>query len=67
MQPKLWAKEGPGVKLAIWLPTTKRQESTFSRHLIQVYDMALKRSQRKLQLWLKPCCDWTLQLGVMAV
>jgi hypothetical protein len=24
LQPKLWAKEGPGVKLAIWLPTTKK-------------------------------------------
>jgi hypothetical protein len=24
---KLWAKERPGVKLAIWLPTTKIQES----------------------------------------
>jgi hypothetical protein len=28
LQPKLWAKEGLGVKLVIWLPTTKRQEST---------------------------------------
>jgi hypothetical protein len=27
LQPKLWAKEGPGVKLAVWLPTTKSQES----------------------------------------
>jgi hypothetical protein len=25
---KLWPKEGSGVKLAIWLPTTKSQEST---------------------------------------
>jgi len=25
---KLWPKERPGVKLAIWLPTTKNQEST---------------------------------------
>jgi len=23
LQPKLWAKEGPGVKLAVWLPTLK--------------------------------------------
>jgi hypothetical protein len=30
LQPKLWAKEGPGVKLAIWLPTTKSRESTRS-------------------------------------
>ncbi len=30
LQPKLWAKEGPGVKLAVWLPTTKSPESTSS-------------------------------------
>jgi len=32
--PKLWAKEGSGVKLAVWLLTTKSQESTSSRSLI---------------------------------
>jgi hypothetical protein len=67
MQPKLWAKEGPGVKLAIWLPTTKSRESTSSRRPIWACDMALKRSQRGLQLWFRPRCDPTLQLGVMAV
>jgi hypothetical protein len=33
LQPKLWAKEGPGVKLPVWLPTTKSRESTSSRPL----------------------------------
>ncbi len=28
---KLWSKEGQGVKLGVWLPTTKSQESTQSR------------------------------------
>jgi hypothetical protein len=28
LQPKLGVKEGPGVKLAVWLPTTKSREST---------------------------------------
>jgi hypothetical protein len=27
LQHKLWSKEGPGVKLTVWLPTTKSQES----------------------------------------
>jgi hypothetical protein len=27
---KLWPKEGSGVKLAVWFPTTKSQESTWS-------------------------------------
>jgi hypothetical protein len=67
LQPKLWAKEGPGVKLAIWLPTTKSRESTSSRHPIRVCDMALKRSRRGLQLWFRPHRDQTLQSGVMAV
>jgi hypothetical protein len=33
LQPKLLAKEGPGVKLAVWLPITKSRESTSSRPL----------------------------------
>jgi hypothetical protein len=66
LQPKLWAKEGSGVKLAIWLPTTKSRESTSSRHLIWKRDMALERSQRGLQLWFRPCRDRTLQSGVMS-
>jgi hypothetical protein len=65
MQPKLCAKEGPGVKLAVWLPTTKSRESTSSPHPIWECDMALKRSRRGLQLWFRLCCDRTLQLGVM--
>jgi hypothetical protein len=32
---KLWPKEGSGVKLAIWFPTTKSQEST-RFHYVQV-------------------------------
>jgi hypothetical protein len=72
LQPKLWAKEGPGVKLpgvklAIWLPTTKSRESTSSRCLIRKCDMALKRSWQGLQLWFRPRRDPTPQSGVMAV
>jgi hypothetical protein len=67
LQPKLGAKEGPRVKLAVWLPTTKRRESTSSWCPIWECDMALKRSRWGLQLWLRPCCDPTPQSGVMAV
>jgi hypothetical protein len=67
LQPKLCAKEGPGVKVAVWLPTTKSRESTCSRCPIRECDMALKRSQQGLQLWFRPRCDPTLQSGVMAV
>jgi hypothetical protein len=54
LQPKLWAKEGPGVKLAVWLPTTKSQESTQSRRLQVESNMALESSRRGLQDWLRP-------------
>jgi hypothetical protein len=66
LQPKLWAKEGPGVKLAVWLPTTKSQESTSSRPPKWKCDTSLERSRRGLQVWLRPRRDQTWQLGVMS-
>jgi hypothetical protein len=66
LQPKLWAKEGPGVKLAVWLPTTKSRESTSSQHPIWDYDTSLERARRGLQLWFRPRLDPTLQSGVMS-
>jgi hypothetical protein len=60
LQPKLWAKEGPRIKLAIWLPTTKSRESMPSRGPIQVCNMELERSRRGLQLWFRPHRDPTL-------
>jgi hypothetical protein len=67
MQPKLWAKEGPGVKLAVRLPTTRSRESTSSRCPIRECDMVLERSQRGLQLWFRPRRNSTPQSGVIAV
>jgi len=60
LQPKLWAKERLGV------PTTKSRELTSSRHPILECDMALKSSQRELQLWFRPRLDRTLQSGDMS-
>ncbi len=54
LQPKLWAKEGPGVKLAVRLPITKSWESTRPQHLQQECGMALESSRGDLQLWLRP-------------
>jgi hypothetical protein len=64
---KLWPKEGLGVKLAIWLSTTKSQESTSSRCPIWECNTTLESSWRELQLWLRPCCDQTLQSGYMGI
>jgi hypothetical protein len=66
LQLKLWAKEGPGVKLPIRLPTTKSRESTSSRHPILECDTALESSGGELQLWFRPCRDRILQSGVMS-
>jgi hypothetical protein len=47
---KLWPKEGPGVNLTIWLPTTKSWESPqFPCAHVACY-IPLKRSQWYLQL-----------------
>jgi hypothetical protein len=67
LQPKLWVKEGPRVKLAIWLPTTKSRESMPSRHPIWACDMALKISRRGLQLRFRPRRNPSRQSKVMAV
>jgi hypothetical protein len=64
LQPKLWAKEGPGVKLAIRLLTSKSRESTSSQCPILECNTTLKSSRGELKLWFKPRCDRTLQSGV---
>jgi hypothetical protein len=65
LQPKLWAKEGPGVKLAVWLPTTKSRESTCFRRALRERDVVLESSLWGLQLWLRPRPDRRLGRGVM--
>jgi hypothetical protein len=67
LHPKLWAKEGPGVKLAVWLLTTKSRESTRSRCELGECDIALKSSQQELQYWFRPCPNRRLWWEVMAV
>ncbi len=51
---KLWPKEGLGVKLTIWLPTTKSQESTHFPYVQVTCNISLKRSWRGLQLCFRP-------------
>jgi hypothetical protein len=52
LKQKLWSKEGSGVKLPIWFPTTKNQESPqFIRVQVTCY-VSLKRFWWRLQLCL---------------
>jgi hypothetical protein len=67
LQPKLWAKEGPGVKLPVWLPTTKSRESTSSRRRLKECNMALESSWRELQLWFRACPNSSLGRGATTV
>jgi hypothetical protein len=67
LQPKLWAKERPGVKLAVWLPTTKSRESTSSQRLQMECDGALESSRGELQLWFRPHSNRRLEPGVVSV
>jgi hypothetical protein len=56
LQHKLWQKERSGVKLAVWLPTTKSRESTWPWCVQVECDTPLERSWRGLQLWFRPHC-----------
>jgi hypothetical protein len=50
---KLWSKQKPGVKLAVWFPTTKSQESTRFPCVQVACAILLESSQWELQLCFK--------------
>jgi hypothetical protein len=53
LQPNLWAKEGPGVKLSVWLPNTKSRELTSSQRCLKECDTTLESFRQELQLWFR--------------
>ncbi len=57
LQHKLWSKEGPGVKLIVWLPTTKSWESTRPRCVQTECGTPLESSQGELQVCFRPHPD----------
>jgi hypothetical protein len=66
LQHKLWSKEGPGVKLPIWLPTTKSWESTQSRCVKIECDTPLESSWGELQVCFRPHPNPRSEPGVMS-
>jgi hypothetical protein len=54
LQHKLWQKERLGVKLTVWLPTTKSQELTRPLCMQVQCDTSLESSWRELQLCFRP-------------
>jgi hypothetical protein len=67
LQPKLWAKEGLGVKLAVWLLTIKSRKSTSSRCPNWECDTALESSRWELQLLFRTRPDPSSGRGAMTV
>jgi hypothetical protein len=51
---KLWPKEGPGVKLPIWLSTIKSREASWFPYVQVACDIPLESSWQELQLCLRP-------------
>jgi hypothetical protein len=67
LQHKLCAKEGPGVKLAIWLPTTKSWESTRPRCVQGECDALLESYQGDLQVCFRPRPNRRFEQRVMTL
>jgi hypothetical protein len=55
---KLWPNEKSGVKLAVWLPTTKSQELTRFPCVQVACNISLESSWRGLQLCFRPHLNW---------
>jgi hypothetical protein len=66
LEHKLWPKEGPGVKLAVWLPTTKSRESTQPGCVKVECDMPFESSRGELQVCFRPHPDRKYEQGVMS-
>jgi hypothetical protein len=62
---KGWLKERLGVKVAVWLPTTKSWESTRFPCVQATRNIPLKSSWRGLQLCFRPHCDRRFAQEVM--
>ncbi len=62
---KLWPKKRSGVKLVVWLPTTKSRESTWFLCVQATCNIPLESSQWRLQLFFKPHCDRRFSCKVM--
>jgi hypothetical protein len=64
---KLWPKEGPRVKLAVWLPTTKSWESPWFPCVQVACHIPLKTSWRGLQLCFRTHLDWRFAHKIMGL
>jgi hypothetical protein len=63
---KLWPKEGLGIKLPIWLPATKSQESPWNTFVKVACHISLKSSWQGVQLCFKTHRNWSSGQEIMA-
>jgi len=66
LQHKLWSKEGPRVKLAVWFPTTKSRELTPPWCVQVECNTQLESSWGELQVCFRPQPNRRSKLGVMS-
>jgi hypothetical protein len=64
---KLWPKEGLGIKLSIWLLTTKSQESPWFTCVQVACHIPLESFQQRLQLCFRPDLNWRSAQEVMGL
>jgi hypothetical protein len=64
---ELWPKEGPEVKLPIWLPTIKSQEPPWFIYVKVVCHIPLKSSWQELQLFFRLHLDQSSSKEVMGL
>jgi hypothetical protein len=64
---KLWPKEGSGIKLLIWLPTTKSQESPQLIYVQVACHIPLESSRWGLQLCFRPHLNQRFAKEVMGI
>jgi hypothetical protein len=65
LKPKLWPKKGPGVKLSIWLLTTKGRELPWFSYIQVTCQMSLESSWWKIQLCFRSHLNQTSTQKVM--
>jgi hypothetical protein len=65
LQHKLWQKERLGIKLAVWLPTTKSRESTQPQCVQVECNTPLESSQGELQVCFRPHPNQRFEQRVM--
>jgi hypothetical protein len=64
---ELWPNQGRGIKLPIWLMTTKSQESPWFLCMQVAWHMSLQNFWQRLQIYFRPHINWRSSKTVMGL